>query len=41
MTLSGAQKTISEKKDEAEIRFEVVKRLKTIREKLENIKSKL
>ena len=41
MTLNGAQKTISEKKDEAEIRFEVVKRLKTIREKLENIKSKL
>ncbi len=41
MTLNGAQKTISEKKDEAEIRFEVVKRLKNIREKLENIKSKL
>ncbi len=41
MTLNGAKNTIREKKDEAEIRFEVVKSLKNIREKLKNIKSKL
>ncbi|MEA1873731.1 MAG: MerR family transcriptional regulator [Bacteroidota bacterium] len=41
MTLNGAKQIIRERKDEAEVRFEVIKRLKSIRKKLESIKSNL
>ncbi len=41
MTLNGAKMALKEKRSDTETRFEVVKSLKSIREKLEQIKSNL
>lgn len=41
MTLNGAKLALKERQSDTEARFEVVKSLKSIREKLEQIKSNL
>ena len=41
MTLKGAQQQLKNRKDETELHFEVIKRLKGIKEELLSIKSQL
>ena len=41
MTLKGAQQQLKNRKDEAELHFEVIKRLKGIKEELLSIKNQL
>ena len=41
MTLNGAKQVLKEKRDEAEAKFEIVKSLKNIRERLVSMKTKL